>query len=51
MPGGDYSMDHSALIFLVNSKAQIVGFLSPPFDTRSLTQDLLAVAPHLDAKS
>jgi len=51
MPGGDYSMDHSALVFLVNSKAQIVGFFSPPFDTHRLAQDLLAAAPHVDAKS
>jgi len=51
LPGGDYTMDHSAQLFLVNSKAQIVGLFSPPFDTRILTQDLLAVAPYLDAKS
>jgi len=51
LPGGDYTMDHSAQVFLVNSKAQIVGLFSPPFDTRRLTQDLLTVAPHLDAKS
>jgi len=51
LPGGDYTMDHSAQVFLVNSKAQIVGLFSPPFDTRTLTQDLLTAAPHLDARS
>ena len=51
MPGGDYSMDHSALIFIVNSKAQILGFFSPPFDTQRLAKDLLAVAPYMGAKS
>jgi protein SCO1 len=51
LPGGDYTMDHSAAIFLVNAKAQIVGLFTPPFDTRRLAQDLTAAAPHLGARS
>jgi protein SCO1/2 len=51
LPGGDYTMDHSAQVFLVNSQAQIVGVFSPPFDTRRLAQDLVIAAPHLSAKS
>jgi protein SCO1 len=51
LPGGDYTMDHSAQVFLLDSKAQIVGLFSPPFDTRSLAQDLQAVAPRLEARS
>lgn len=51
LPGGDYTMDHSAAVFLINSRAQIVGIFTPPFDTRKLTQDLLAAAPHLGARS
>jgi cytochrome oxidase Cu insertion factor (SCO1/SenC/PrrC family) len=51
LPGGDYTMDHSAQVFLLDSKAQIVGLFSPPFDTRSLAKDLQAVAPHLEARS
>jgi protein SCO1/2 len=51
LPGGDYTMDHSAAVFLVNSRAQIVGLFSPPFDTHRLAQDLVLAAPHLSAKS
>ena len=51
LPGGDYTMDHSAAIFLVNSRAQIVGIFTPPFDTKRLAQDLVVAAPHLSAKS
>ena len=51
LPGGDYTMDHSAQVFLVNSQAQIVGVFSPPFDTRRLAQDLVVATPHLSAKS
>jgi protein SCO1/2 len=51
LPGGDYTMDHSAAVFLVNSQAQIVGIFTPPFDTKRLAQDLAVAAPHLSAKS
>ena len=51
LPGGDYTMDHSAQVFLVNPQAQIVGVFSPPFDTRRLAQDLVVAAPHLGAKT
>jgi protein SCO1/2 len=51
LPGGDYTMDHSAAVFLVNSKAQIVGIFTPPFDTRRFAQDLALAAPHLASHS
>jgi protein SCO1/2 len=51
LPGGDYTMDHSATVFLVNARAQIVGVFSPPFDTRRFAQDLVVAAPHLAAHS
>ena len=51
LPGGDYTMDHSAAVFLINSQAQIVGIFTPPFDTRRFAQDLLLAAPHLGARS
>ena len=51
LPGGDYTMDHSAAVFLVNSRAQIVGIFTPPFDTRRFAQDLVVAAPHMGAKS
>lgn len=51
LPGGDYTMDHSAVVFLVDSHARIVGIFTPPFDTRRLAQDLLTAAPHVVARS
>jgi protein SCO1 len=51
LPGGDYTMDHSAAVFLVDANARIVGIFTPPFDTRRLAQDLLTAAPHLAARS
>jgi len=51
LPGGDYTMDHSAAVFLLDPQAQIVGIFSPPFDTRRLAQDVLAAAPYVAARS
>ena len=51
LPGGDYTMDHSAAVFLVDSSRRIVGIFTPPFDTRRLAQDLQVAAPHLTAHS
>jgi protein SCO1 len=51
LPGGDYTMDHSAAVFLVNASGQIVAIFTPPFDTRRLAQDLQTAAPHLAASS
>jgi protein SCO1/2 len=51
LPGGEYTMDHSAAVFLLDTSARIVGVFTPPFDTRRLAQDLQAAAPHLSAHS
>jgi protein SCO1/2 len=51
LPGGDYTMDHSAAVFLVNASGQIVAIFTPPFDTRRLAQDLQTAAPRLAASS
>ena len=51
LPGGDYTMDHSAAVFLVDVRARIVGIFTPPFDTHKLAQDLEIAAPYLSAKS
>jgi protein SCO1 len=51
LPGGDYTMDHSAAVFLLDTHARVVGIFTPPFDTRRLAQDLQAAAPHLTASS
>jgi protein SCO1 len=51
LPGGDYTMDHSAAVFLLDTHGRIVGIFTPPFDTRAFAQDLQAAAPHLSASS
>ncbi|HEY7996730.1 MAG TPA: SCO family protein [Steroidobacteraceae bacterium] len=47
LPGGDYTMDHSAVIFLLDADARLVGLFTPPFNVAALAQDLRAVAPAL----
>jgi protein SCO1/2 len=47
LPGGDYTMDHSAVVFLLNERAQIAGIFTPPFDTPKLAEDLDRAAPYL----
>jgi protein SCO1 len=48
LPGGDYTMDHSAVVFLVDGRG-IEAIFTPPFDTATLTQDLRRAAPLLAA--
>lgn len=47
LPGGDYTMDHTAAVFLLNTHGQVAGIFTPPFDTPKLTQDLDRAAPYL----
>lgn len=47
LPGGDYTMDHSAVIFLLNRQGQVAAIFTPPFDTPKLTQDLDRAARYL----
>jgi protein SCO1/2 len=47
LPGGDYTMDHSAVIFLLDADAHLVGLFTPPFEVAALARDLRAVAPAL----
>ena len=51
LPGGDYTMDHSAAVFLLDTQGRIVGIFTPPFDTRRLARDLQLAAPRLGAHS
>jgi protein SCO1 len=48
LPGGDYTMDHSAVVFLLDARAQEVAIFTPPFDVRLMAQDLKASAPYLE---
>jgi protein SCO1/2 len=46
LPGGDYTMDHSAVIFLV-ARAAIVAIFTPPFEVAALAADLRRAAPYV----
>jgi cytochrome oxidase Cu insertion factor (SCO1/SenC/PrrC family) len=46
LPGGDYTLDHSAVIFLVDGRG-IDAIFTPPFETAALIKDLRRVAAQL----
>ena len=48
LPGGDYTMDHSAVVFLLNGRGQVAGIFTPPFDIDKFTADLDRAAPYLN---
>jgi protein SCO1 len=48
LPGGDYTMDHSAVIFLVDARG-IEAIFTPPFEVPALAKDLRSAAPYLAA--
>jgi protein SCO1/2 len=47
LPGGDYSMDHSSTIFLMDARGHNVAVFNAPYDVKSLTQDLRLAAGDL----
>ncbi len=47
LPGGDYSMDHSSTVFLMDARGRNVAVFTPPYDEKSLTQDLRLAAGDL----
>src|ERR1700719_493850 len=54
LPGGDYTMDHSAVVFLLDARARIAAIFTPPFEVEALAADLRRAAPYLgvrDARS
>jgi protein SCO1/2 len=40
LPGGDYGLDHSSTIFLMDARGRNVAVFTPPYDVKSLTADL-----------
>jgi protein SCO1/2 len=50
LPGGDYTMDHSAVVFLLDDAGRIVAIFTPPFDIAALAGDLRQAAPYLKAR-
>ena len=51
LPGGDYTMDHSAAVFLLNERGEIAAIFTPPFDPRTMAGDLKVADPYLTARS
>jgi protein SCO1 len=49
LPGGDYTMDHSAVVFLLDARGCIAAIFTPPLDVAALTADLRRAAPYLKA--
>jgi protein SCO1/2 len=47
LPGGDYTMDHSAVVFLLDDAARIAAIFTPPFEAAPMAADLKAAAPWL----
>jgi protein SCO1/2 len=47
LPGGDYMMDHSAAVFLLDRHAQIVAVFTPPFEAPPFAADLKRIDARL----
>jgi protein SCO1/2 len=47
LPGGNYTMDHSATVFLLDDRGRIVAVFTPPFDTKLFAEDLKHVESRL----
>lgn len=47
LPGGDYAMDHSAAVFLLDRRGEIVAVFTPPFEVAPFAADLQRVAARL----
>jgi protein SCO1 len=47
LPGGDYTMDHSAVVFLTDRAARIAAIFTPPFEVAAVSADLGRAAPYL----
>jgi protein SCO1 len=49
LPDGDYTMDHSAVVFLLDDAGRIDAIFTPPFETAAIESDLRRAAPYLKA--
>ena len=48
LPGGGYTMDHSAVIFLLDDRGRMVAVFTAPFDAARLADDVRQVASRLN---
>jgi protein SCO1/2 len=44
LPSGDYTIDHSSQMVLIDPRARMAGLFRPPFDVSSITADLVALS-------
>ncbi|HZO23233.1 MAG TPA: SCO family protein [Steroidobacteraceae bacterium] len=51
LPGGDYTMDHSAAVFLLDRQGRIAAIFTPPFDIQRFALDLHQSLPYLGSRS
>jgi protein SCO1/2 len=49
--GGNYTMDHSATVFALDSQARIVAVFTPPLSAAALSRDLERLAPVLNPRA
>jgi protein SCO1 len=49
--GGNYTMDHSAAVFVLDSQARIVAVFTPPLAAAALTRDLARLSPVLNPRT
>jgi protein SCO1/2 len=47
LPGGGYTVDHSAVIFVLDEEGRRVAVFTQPFDAAKLTEDLRRAEPYL----
>lgn len=44
LPNGDYTMDHSSALVLIDPQGRQAGLIRPPFDSAAISADLAALA-------
>jgi protein SCO1 len=49
--GGNYTMDHSAAVFVLDSQARIVAVFTPPLSAAALVRDMARLAPVLNPRA
>ena len=47
LAGGDYTVDHSAVVFLLNGNGERVAIFTPPYEVKNLAADLRNVADRI----
>ena len=47
LPGGDYTIDHTAVAFLLDAHGRVDAIFTAPFDAARLSSDLRSAAPFL----